>query len=86
METTFFEWIVGQAGLAGIAGFALYMLNQVWKQRLAEQCAQREREREALERQAERERADKLLLIDALNRNTEAIAAFRETMERFEKR
>ena len=69
MEQTFIEWLVGQAGLAGIAGLALWMLNAVWKQRLAE-----------MQVHIERERSDKLRLADVLAKNTDAIATMTETM------
>jgi hypothetical protein len=36
METNFIEWIVGASGTAGVAALALWMLNETWKQRLAD--------------------------------------------------
>lgn len=32
MEPTFIQWLIGQAGIAGLAGFALYMLDRAHKQ------------------------------------------------------
>ena len=32
LNATFIEWLVGQAGLAGIAALALYLLNRAWRE------------------------------------------------------
>ena len=69
MEQAFIEWVVGQAGLAGIAGLSLWMLNSVWRQRLQEAQAQ-----------AEQERSDKLRLTEVLRENTQAISTMTEVM------
>lgn len=42
METTFLQWLVGQTGLAGLAGLALWMLKNSYEQRLADEQAHRE--------------------------------------------
>lgn len=36
MEQSLLQWILGQTGLAGIAALALWMLKQVYEERLAE--------------------------------------------------
>ena len=69
MEQPFIEWLVGQAGLAGIAGLSLWMLNAVWKHRLEE-----------AKEWADKERADKTRLADVLQENTQAITAMTEVM------
>lgn len=63
METAIIQWIVQQAGLAGIAALALYMLNKVWEQRVEEINALRQQ------------------VLDALNRNTEAMTRLVERLD-----
>ncbi len=37
MTPDFMQWILGQAGVAGVAALALWMLNETWKARLEDQ-------------------------------------------------
>ncbi len=55
MEPTFIEWIVGQAGIGGLAALALFLLNREYQDAM-----RREREN------AEIHRADKIKLMDSL--------------------
>lgn len=34
MDTTFIQWLVGQTGVTGLAGFALWMLKNVYDDKL----------------------------------------------------
>lgn len=61
MEVAFFEWLLQQAGMAGIAGLALWFMQQ-------NHSAYMERERENVATHRE----DKGRLLEALQKNTEA--------------
>jgi hypothetical protein len=73
-EVSIIQWIVQQAGMAGIAAFALVMLNRVWESRV----------------EAEKKRADEINqmrseLLGALERNTKVITQLVERFERLDK-
>lgn len=63
MEQTFLEWIIGQAGLAGIAALGLYLLNRTWAE-----ANRRERESADIHRQ------DKLEMMKVLTEQTRVMA------------
>jgi len=46
MDQAFIEWVISQAGLAGIAAFCIYIVNKVWTERTAEAIARRKEDRE----------------------------------------
>lgn len=64
------QWLVGQAGIGGLAAFALYTLN-------TNHQASLRREREY----AEQNREDKLRLMDVVGANAQAMAELRTTMQ-----
>ena len=70
MESAFLEWLIGQAGLAGVAALALYMQNRTWQE-----ANRRERE------SAEQHRADKQILIEALGEHTRVTAELKAAIE-----
>lgn len=71
MEPTFIEWIVGQAGIGGLAALALFLLN-----REHQDAMRREREN------AEQHRADKLKLLDGIASYVSQVAALEQAIER----
>ena len=68
------QWFVGQAGIGGLAGFALFMLGGAYQTAL-----QRERE------YAEANRDDKKLLISVLNENTAAITKMASAVDNLQR-
>jgi hypothetical protein len=76
LDQTFLEWLVGQVGLAGIAGLALYLLNQAWKETALREEKHSE-EKITLLRQLEVERQELKALvrqaIEVIATNTEVI-------------
>lgn len=79
-DGNFFQWLIGQAGIGGLAGFSMWLLDKSNKERLKEQAAAAERERQAAavaierERQiAESAREDRKLLINALTENSRTL-------------
>lgn len=74
MEQSLIELILGQTGLAGVAVLALVFMHKDHK-----------RQHEEIKRQRDREREDKVLLIEVLSHNTEAITALRETVDRLDR-
>jgi len=71
METQFIEWIVGQAGIAGIAALALYTLNRTY------QAAMR---REQMYSQNTRE--DKMRMIQVLEENARAMNGLQQAIDK----
>jgi len=69
--TTLIQWIVGQAGLGGLAAFSLFILNAVWKQRV-------EDEKETAQQINEMRKQT----LDALRRNTEVVTRLIERLEK----
>lgn len=69
MDATFVQWMVGQSGIAGIAIFAMFLLNKSWRDRTDEQKAQMAREREV----AELAREDRRQLIAVVTENAKVI-------------
>lgn len=69
MEPSFIQWLTGQVGIGGLAGYAIFLLNEARKdaQVLITQYALANRE-------------DKLLLIRALDENTKADAVLSTQM------
>ena len=65
------ELLLNAGPLAGLAGLALWMLNRVWKDRLAEECRHSE-QLQALQKQT----------LEALNGNTEALVRLSERLGR----
>lgn len=63
MDANMIQWLVGQAGIGGLAAFALYTLNANHQTAL-----RRERE------YADANREDKTLLMKSLNENTAALS------------
>jgi len=58
-------------------------MNKVWRERIGEQVRVHERECHVWESRLQELLRDRQLLIEALNRNTEAITSFKDTLERF---
>jgi hypothetical protein len=83
MEPDFIQWLVGQSGLAGLAALALWMMNRVWRERAEELQRDHERECQEYEARLRETMHDREVLLEALNRNTAAIAKFQETLEAF---
>ena len=77
--------VIEQGGTLALAGFSIWMLNKVWASRALEIERNGQQERESHERRVERERADKLLLIETLNRNTEALSALTGCVQRLDR-
>jgi len=69
VDPTFVQWMVGQTGIAGIAVFAMFLLNKSWRDRIDEQRAQMAREREV----AELAREDRRQLIGVVTENAKVI-------------
>lgn len=70
MELTQVATLIAQhGGLLGLSIFAIWMLNKVWEARLAE-----------AERHAQAEFEMRCAVLDALNRNTKALAQLRERL------
>lgn len=69
MDATFAQWVIGQGGIAGIAIFAMFLLNKSWRDRIEEQKAQMAREREV----AELAREDRRQLIVVITENAKVI-------------
>lgn len=61
--------IAQHGGLLGLSVFAIWMLNKVWEARLEE-----------AERHAKAEYEMRIAVLDALNRNTKALAELRERL------
>ena len=71
MEINFLTELLLNAGpMAALAGFVIWMLNRVWKDRLQEQCRHTE-QITALQRQT----------LEALNGNTEALVRLSERLD-----
>ena len=62
LEDTILQWLVTQAGLAGIAALSIIILNRVWADRTNSELARRAEERE-----------DKLALLQAYQDNAAAM-------------
>jgi len=71
VEQPLIEYIVGQAGMAGVAVLALWMLNAVWKMRVEDEQDRREQET--------RDRKRMEVIVEE---NTKAITSMTETMRR----
>lgn len=63
MEPTFIQWLIGQAGIGGLAGYAIFLLNEARKDATS-----------LISQYALSNREDKILLIKALDENTKAAA------------
>ena len=70
MEDTMLQWIVGQAGIAGLAMFTMVVLRAIFQNAL-----QRERE------YAEMNREDKRRMLEVLSENTAALTKLTDTIE-----
>lgn len=70
MEPSIFAGLLEQLGTAGLAGFAIYMLFQSFK----DKQIVIEKSEAAAERYAQNERSDKLLILAAFDKNTEVRA------------
>lgn len=70
MSNEMLQWLVGQAGIAGLAAFALYTLNVNYQRALV-------REREY----ADANREDKLKLLTVLSENTAALTRLTTVVE-----
>jgi len=71
MEGTIIEWIIQQAGMAGIAALSLVMLNKVWCDRVEEE-----------KRRAEEINQMRKQLLEALDRNTKVITQLVERLDK----
>lgn len=69
MSPEFVQWMIGQAGIGGLAAFALFLLNKSWKDRLDEQKAATAREQQV----SESGREDRRQLIAVLTENAKII-------------
>lgn len=70
MDSTFMEWIVGQAGVSGLAAFAILLLNRAWQEAY-------KREKES----AEMHRADKLRMLEALDKVSSTMARLETVLD-----
>lgn len=70
MSPEFIQWMIGQAGIGGLAAFALFLLNKSWKDRLDEQKLATAREQQV----TENSREDRRQLIAVLTDNAKAMA------------
>lgn len=70
MEDNMLQWIVGQAGIAGLAMFTMVVLRAIFQTAL-----QRERE------YAEMNREDKQRMLEVLSENTTALTKLTGTIE-----
>lgn len=70
MEAPFVEWLIGQAGIGGLAALSLFLLN-----REHQDAMRREREN------ADAHRADKLKLLDSIALYVAQIAALENALE-----
>ena len=70
MESTFVEWLVGQAGVAGIAGLALFLLNRTYQDALRRESDH-----------ASTTRDDKLKLISVLEENARAMTGLQKAID-----
>lgn len=82
MDTPFIQWLVGQTGLVGIAGLALWLYARLSKEAL---------EREATWRgelaQIRQERSEeRKLMLEVIRENTEVMGQVAEVMRRVEAR
>lgn len=66
MEPSFAQYMITQAGLGGLAAFAIYMLTQAWKEKLE----LKDLARLLAEQYALINREDKLLLLATLDKST----------------
>jgi hypothetical protein len=70
MESAFIEWLVGQVGVAGIAGLSLYLLNRTYQDAL-----RRELDHAATARD------DKLKMISVLEENARAMTGLQRAID-----
>lgn len=68
---TLLQWIVGQAGVGGLAAFALFLLNAVWKQRVEDE-----------KQNASQINEMRKQTLDALQRNTEVVTRLVERLDK----
>jgi hypothetical protein len=71
METQFIEWLIGQAGIAGIAALALYTLNRTYQDAMR---------REQMYSQDTRE--DKMRMIQVLEENARAMNGLQQAIDK----
>lgn len=74
MESEFVQWLVGQTGVAGVAGLALVMLRQAYEDR-------DRRSKEAIER--EKQISD--TLVDVVQAHTRAVAKNTAALEELQR-
>lgn len=70
MDPTFIQWLIGQAGVAGLAAMSVYLLNRSYEDAKA-------REKEF----SDNNRADKLQLIAVLQETTKALNNLENAVE-----
>lgn len=71
-DASFVQWLIGQAGVSGLAGFALWMLRQSYQ-------SQYRREQEY----ARENRDDKKLLMELLSENSRVMSALKTLLESY---
>ena len=70
MDSTFLQWLVGQAGVGGLAALALFLLDRSYRDSLR-------RERETIEQQ----RGDRQSLIQVVAENAKMCSSLQATIE-----
>lgn len=70
MDSVFLQWLVGQVGVGGLAGLALFLLDRSYRDALR-------REKEVIDQSRE----DRRLLIAVLAENAKSQAALQSTIE-----
>lgn len=84
-DMSFIQYLIGQTGLAGIAAFALWTM-KIWHDETIKRD-QEHLDKEILrtKEQAEQDRQDKMIMVEALTRNTEANARLNEAIIRIDR-
>lgn len=82
LDIAFIEWLVGQTGLVGIAGLALWLYS-----RLAKEAMEREATWRGELAQIRQERSEeRKVMLEVISRNTEVVGQAAEVMRRVEAR
>jgi hypothetical protein len=82
MDPTLLQWIVGQTGMAGLAAFAIWLMDQRHKEGIARTDESMRREIQNVETH----RMDKAQLIEVLNKNAEVQTRLIDTLNRVDDR